>query len=244
LFSVADPTARVKGDQVPDRPFIRHRADIRPEDPVGDALPADLTGRARIREAAFRLFAARGVDATSLRTIAEAAGTSAPLVVHHFGSKEGLVRAVDEAAIARFRAALEEIPTDQPPDALSAEFGAAFARVIGGDPVMRAYLRRALLEDNPSSTALLDELLATTRSGLATLDEAGGLRPLGDAEWRPYQVLFLSLGPMLLEPLLQRELDGHAFDADVLERRSAANLDMFTHGLMDADPAGSASADG
>jgi AcrR family transcriptional regulator len=212
---------------------------------VAAALPDDLTGRARIREAAFRLFAERGVDATSLRAIAEAAGTSAPLVVHHFGSKEGLVRAVDEAAIARFKTTLDEIPTDQPPDALSAEFGAAFARVIGGDPVMRAYLRRALLEDNPSSTVLLDELLATTRSGLATLDEAGGLRPLDDDEWRPYQVLFLSLGPMLLEPLLQRELDGHAFDADVLERRSAANLDMFTHGLGATDPpTGGASADG
>jgi hypothetical protein len=58
-------------------------------------------------------------------------------------------------------------------------------------------------------------------------------------------VLFLSLGPMLLEPLLQRELDGHAFDADVLDRRSAANLDMFTHGLMAADAAtGETSADG
>ena len=211
---------------------------------MADAPPADLTGRARIRQAAFRLFAERGVDATSLRAIAEAAGTSAPLVVHHFGSKEGLVRAVDEAAIARFRTTLDEIPTDQPPDALSAEFGAAFARVIGGDPVMRAYLRRALLEDDPSSTVLLDELLATTRAGLATLDEAGGLRPLADDEWRPYQVLFLSLGPMLLEPLLQRELDGHAFDPDVLTRRSAANLDVFTHGLMAADATGSSSADG
>jgi AcrR family transcriptional regulator len=211
---------------------------------VAEALPADLTGRARIRDAAFRLFAERGVGATSLRAIAEAAGTSAPLVVHHFGSKEGLVRAVDEAAVARFRTALAEIPTDQPPDALSAEFGAAFARVIGGDPVMRAYLRRALLEDNPSSTVLLDELLATTRAGLRTLEEAGGLRPLADASWRPFQVLFLSLGPMLLEPLLQRELDGHAFDPDVLDRRSAANLDMFTHGLMAADAPGRRSADG
>jgi hypothetical protein len=153
------------------------------------------------------------------------------------------VRAVDEAAIARFKTTLDEIPTDQPPDALSAEFGAALARLIGGDPVMRAYLRRALLEDSSSSTVLLDELLATTRAGLAALDQAGGLRPLADDEWRPYQVLFLSLGPMLLEPLLQRELDGHAFDDDVLARRSAANLDMFTHGLMVGEPTGSSSAE-
>jgi hypothetical protein len=134
--------------------------------------------------------------------------------------------------VATFRAALEAVPTDQPPDVLSAEFGAAFERVIGGDPVMRAYLRRALLEDTRSSTSVLDALMTATRAGLATLDDAGGLRPLDDDEWRPYQVLFLSLGAMLLEPMLQRELDGHAFDPDVLRRRSRANLDFFTHGLM------------
>lgn len=196
------------------------------------ALPDDLTARARIREAAFRRFAAQGVAATSLRTIAEDAGTSAALVVHHFGSKEGLVRAVDDAAVATFRAALEGLPTVQAPDALSADFGAVFERVIGGDPVMRAYLRRALLQDEPASTALLDEMLEVTRAALELIDRAGGLRPLADDQWRPYQVLFIALGSMLLEPLLQRELDGHAYDPDVLHSRSDANLDFFAHGLL------------
>ena len=196
------------------------------------ALPDDLTARARIREAAFRRFAAQGVASTSLRTIADDAGTSAALVVHHFGSKEGLVRAVDDAAVATFRSALEALPTDQAPDALSADFGGVFERVIGGDPVMRAYLRRALLQDEPASTALLDEMLAVTRAGLDLIDRAGGLRPLADDQWRPYQVLFIALGSMLLEPLLQRELDGHAYDPDVLRSRSGANLDFFAHGLL------------
>ncbi len=181
-------------------------------------LPDDLTARARIREVAFRRFAADGVAATSLRAIAEDAGTSAALVVHHFGSKEGLVRAVDDAAVATFRAALESVSTDGPPGALSASFGAVFERVIGGDPVMRAYLRRALLQDDPGGSALLDEMLAVTREGLALLEEAGGLRPVVDDRWRAYQVLFIALGSMLFEPLLQRELDGHAFDAEVVAR--------------------------
>ena len=196
------------------------------------ALPDDLTARARIREAAFRRFAAQGVAATSLRAIAQDAGTSAALVVHHFGSKEGLVRAVDDAAVATFQAALDELPTDQTPDALSADFGAVFERIIGGDAVMRAYLRRALLADQPASTALLDEMLAVTRAGLKLIDRAGGLRPLADEQWRPYQVLFIALGSMLLEPLLQRELDGRAFDPDVLRSRSDANLDFFANGLL------------
>jgi AcrR family transcriptional regulator len=199
---------------------------------VAVALPDDLTARARIREAAFRLFAAHGVASTSMRAIAEAAGTSAALVVHHFGSKEGLVHAVDDAAVATFRGALADVAVDQPADALSADFGAVFERVIGNDPVMRAYLRRALLQDEAASTALLDEMLDVTREGLEALDRTGGVRTGTDPQWRPYQVLFIALGSMLLEPLLQRELDGHAFDADVVRSRSDANLDFFAHGLL------------
>ena len=45
----------------------------------------------------MELFGAEGVAATSLRSVAGAAGVSPGLVVHHFGSKQGLVRAVDEA---------------------------------------------------------------------------------------------------------------------------------------------------
>jgi TetR/AcrR family transcriptional regulator, regulator of cefoperazone and chloramphenicol sensitivity len=202
------------------------------------ALPDDLTARARIREAAFRRFAAHGVEGTSLRAIADDAGTSAALVVHHFGSKQGLVRAVDDAAVATFRAALDDVSTDQAPDAISADFGLVFERIIGGDPVMRAYLRRALLQDEPASTALLDEMLDVTRMGLETLARAGGVRPDSDPQWRPYQALFVALGSMLLEPVLQRELDGHAFDPEVVRSRSAANLDFFTHGMLSSRPDG------
>src|SRR3712207_8086528 len=47
----------------------------------------DLTGRARIRDAAIRRFAVDGFG-TSVRAIAADAGVSPGLVIHHFGSKE------------------------------------------------------------------------------------------------------------------------------------------------------------
>jgi AcrR family transcriptional regulator len=191
---------------------------------------ADLTGRARIRDAAFRLFARDGVAATSMRAVAKEAGTSPALVVHHFGSKEQLVGAVDQYVIASFHAALASVSFD--PNALSFEAGSAFAQVIGGDPTVRQYLRRALLEEQPSSTALIDDLFDLIAAGLGALDEAGALRDDSDAMWRPYQVLFIVLGPLLLEPLLQRHFDGHAFDNDLLMRRTASNHDVFARGLL------------
>lgn len=55
----------------------------------------DLTAAARIRDAAIKLWGEQGLN-TSVRAIAEAAGVSPALVIHHYGSKDGLRQAVDE----------------------------------------------------------------------------------------------------------------------------------------------------
>ena len=56
----------------------------------------DLTAKARIRNAAFELYAAKGEANTSVREVAQAAGVTHGLVVHHFVNKEGLHRAVQQ----------------------------------------------------------------------------------------------------------------------------------------------------
>ena len=63
---------------------------------------ADLTARARLRDAAIECFAARGF-AESLRAIAARAGVSAGLVRHHFGSKEQLRAECDATVLNRYR---------------------------------------------------------------------------------------------------------------------------------------------
>jgi AcrR family transcriptional regulator len=56
--------------------------------------PGPSTTRAAILEAARRRFAAAGYDATALRAIAGDAGVDPGVLLHFFGSKEGLFRAV------------------------------------------------------------------------------------------------------------------------------------------------------
>jgi AcrR family transcriptional regulator len=65
--------------------------------------PADLTGKARIHDAAIAHFAGHGFAAASLRGIAEAANVSAGLVRHHFGSKDGLRQACGAYALEFLR---------------------------------------------------------------------------------------------------------------------------------------------
>ena len=66
---------------------------------------------------------ADGIADKSLRAIAEAAGTSHRMLIHHFGSREGLLVAVIQEVEARQRAALSDLsgdlaaaPGDEPVD--------------------------------------------------------------------------------------------------------------------------------
>lgn len=73
----------------------------------------------RLLDAAERLFAARGVDAVSVRAVNAAAGANVAAVHYHFGSKEALVDAVlrrrMDALGERRRAMLAALPADRAP---------------------------------------------------------------------------------------------------------------------------------
>ena len=67
--------------------------------PEADRVGAvELTTVERIRNAALRIVAVQGVAGTSLRAVAAAAGVSLGLVQHHFATKAGLIKAVDDYA--------------------------------------------------------------------------------------------------------------------------------------------------
>jgi AcrR family transcriptional regulator len=192
---------------------------------------ADITARARIRDRAFALFAERGIAATPIRAIAAAARVSPALVLHHFGSKDGLVQAVEEALLATVNERFEQIEQAGPPDVFSERASETIAD-LATDPTLRQYLRRSLLEEHPTGTALVDQLFAWTKRALDLMDGAGELRPDADPTWRPYQVLYVVLGPLLLESLLTSHFGANAFDPDVIAARSHANHDFFAHGLL------------
>src|SRR5213592_2374635 len=59
--------------------------------------------RRLILETAQALIARAGPEGLRLQEIAAAAGISHPLILHHFGSREGLVRALVQQAVAELR---------------------------------------------------------------------------------------------------------------------------------------------
>jgi AcrR family transcriptional regulator len=70
---------------------------------------ASTTPKEKLLEAVAEVALAGGIADRSLRAIAEAAGTSHRMLIHHFGSREGLLVDVIRAVEARQRGALIEL---------------------------------------------------------------------------------------------------------------------------------------
>ncbi|QVQ51252.1 helix-turn-helix transcriptional regulator [Spiractinospora alimapuensis] len=204
---------------------------------MSEPTASDLTARARLRLAALRLFAERGFAGTTTRAIATEAGVSHALLRHHFGSKEGLRRAVDDDVLDAFDTVVSRFDAPNTEDDALAVFAQASAQLFGADELRRNYLRRSLIEGSPASGELFLRLLEGTRRSLALIRSDGGQRVEtgleGDPDryWAPFQVLFLILGPMLLEPVLGEALPRPVFDSDVLRTRSSANQRLLLRGL-------------
>jgi AcrR family transcriptional regulator len=195
-----------------------------------DVTERDLTGKARIREAALELFAAHGVASTSLRSVAKQAGVSPGLIVHHFGSKQGLCQAVDEAVVKRIEMALAEVPLDGSGGDPFEQRREMVTALLRGQPVLCNYIGRALSEDTEASAALFHRLFESARRDRA-LVEAGVMRAQSDSFWRVIHQMLLIVGPMMMRPLIERELGGSLLEKRNFDRWMRANTDLLRNGL-------------
>lgn len=179
----------------------------------------------------MRLFADRGIETTSLRDAAKAAGVSPALVVHHFGGKDGLVAAVDEAAVATFGAAYA---TDEPQDGpnLLRRRAEQTTRVMRERPDVCAYLGRALVEGTAGAARLFRLMIEAGRAEIEALAEKGALKEGTDLLWVTLQHFFLIWAPLSFMPLLEQEALGEPLlSEECLDRWVNANTQLFRGGI-------------
>ena len=164
----------------------------------------DLTAKARIRNAAFELYAAKGEANTSVREVAQAAGVTHGLVVHHFVNKEGLHRAVQQHVVDLLRHALNSVPPDGTPAEIGKARDASVARMYSENPTYLRYIRRQLLDPASVDHELLDVLAEFTLAQVRDLRAAGVASADTLEPVQVFAVLMRELAPRLLEPLMQR----------------------------------------
>jgi TetR/AcrR family transcriptional regulator, regulator of cefoperazone and chloramphenicol sensitivity len=195
-----------------------------------DVRHGDKTAIARIRDAAIEQVGERGFG-VGLRTIAEAAGVSAALVIHHFGSKEGLLRACDEFIAEEIRS--EKSEAIQSHDAAS--WLTQVAEIESFVPMM-AYLVRSMQSGGDLAKTMWRRMIDNAESYLDEGVRAGTIKPSRDPKARAKYLAFVGGGGFLLYlQMHDNPTDVRAVLRDYGDDMVLPALEVYTNGLL-ADP--------
>ncbi|CAM3670265.1 TetR/AcrR family transcriptional regulator [Mycobacterium frederiksbergense] len=187
----------------------------------------DLTTTARIRDAAIRQFGEHGFG-TGVRAIATAAGVSAGLIIHHFGSKDGLRKACDDHIAEQIRSAKSESIQSSDP----ATWLAQMAEIEDYAPMM-AYLVRSMQSGNDLAKSLWHRMIENTEQYLEAGVQAGTLKPSRDPKARARYLGMMGGGGFLLYlQLHDNPTDVRAVLRDYAEDMVLPALEVYTNGLM------------
>ena len=200
----------------------------------GRERPAeDLTARARIRDAAMRLFAERGLDGTSVRDIARAAGVSGGLIRHHFGSKDALRAACDSYA-------LDQIMRIKEQAVLEGQLGnPAFMSAAHPTVLLTLrYLARSLMDGSPAAAAMYDEMVALGEDWL-NRHHAG---QVSDPHGYSAVLVAMQSGLLMMHGQLSRWLGADIFTAEGHLRLTAALIEFYSQPLLSPELAEQARA--
>jgi AcrR family transcriptional regulator len=195
---------------------------------VRSVADEDLTGRARIRDAAIRRFGADGFGA-SVRVIAADAGVSPGLVIHHFGSKDGLRAACDEHVLRLIREAETEAFTKSGP----AEWLAQLSVLDELAPGV-GYLVQTLLAGGNLAATLLERMTRDAEVYLADAVAAGTMKPSRDPAARAAFLVDVGIGAVLSFIRRHPPVDGdyRATLRRYAEANSLPALELYTEGLL------------
>jgi AcrR family transcriptional regulator len=194
--------------------------------PAGDPAFEDLTARARIRDAAIRLFADRGIDGTTVRDIAGEAGVSPGLLRHHFGSKEALREACDAYALDRLVRIKEELVFED--KVASPTFLPSVHPTV---VLLYRYITRALLDGSPAAAAMFDDMVTLTEQWVHKM------APDVTEDHRAFAAVLVGMqsGLLAMHDHVSRALGVDMLTAQGHRRMAGALVDFYTNPLLAPD---------
>lgn len=200
---------------------------------AGERSAEDLTARARIRDAALRLFAERGLDGTTIRDIAKEAGVSGGLIRHHFGSKDDLRAACDSYALDQLMRIKEQAVLEGQL-ANPAFMSTAHPTVL----LTYRYLARSLVDGSPAAESMFDEMVELCEAWLARHNPGQMADPRGYSA----ALVAMQTGLLMMHGQLSRWLGADIFTAEGHLRLAGALIDFYSQPLLSAELAEQARA--
>ncbi|GAB1816462.1 TetR family transcriptional regulator [Mycobacterium sp. MUNTM1] len=188
---------------------------------------ADLTAAARIRDAAIEQFGEHGFG-VGLRAIAEAAGVSAALVIHHFGSKDGLRKACEDYIAETIRGSKSEALQSNDP----ATWFAQMAEIEEYAPLM-AYLVRSMQAGGELANMLWRRMIDNAEEYMEEGVRAGTIKPSRDPKARARYLAITGGGGFLLYiQMHETPTDLRAVLRDYSREMVLPALEVYTEGLL------------
>jgi len=187
----------------------------------------DLTATARIRDAAIEQFGQHGFG-VGVRAIATAAGVSPGLVIHHFGSKDGLRKACDAYVAESVRSAKSETLRTSDP----AAWFAALAEIESFAP-MTAYLMRSMQSGGELAKMLWHTMVDNAEGYIEEGVRAGTIKPSRDPKARARFLAMSGGGAFLLYMQMHdNPTDLRAVLHDYAQDMILPALEVYSQGLM------------
>ncbi|HEY7332790.1 MAG TPA: TetR/AcrR family transcriptional regulator [Candidatus Limnocylindria bacterium] len=182
--------------------------------------------RTALVDAAARLFAQRGVDATTMDDIARAAGTSRTSVFNYFGYKEMILCEIGARYVAEIAGtAVAARGRRRSPRGLLMDMADTLAVIAARDPEVVAAVAREMTHPDPARRRQASETMgygAVVDTALDALEDAGLLR---DGRMRA------SYTRMLLDMVAGALVRvGGDFPMDRLRTELHRNVDVFLDG--------------
>jgi AcrR family transcriptional regulator len=193
---------------------------------VGSRELKKAATRTALVDAAARLFAQRGVDATTMDDIARAAGTSRTSVFNYFGYKEMILCEIGARYVAEIAGtAVAARGRRRSPRGLLMDMADTLAVIAARDPEVVAAVAREMTHPDPARRRQASETMgygAVVDTALDALEDAGLLR---DGRMRA------SYTRMLLDMVAGALVRvGGDFPMDRLRTELHRNVDVFLDG--------------
>jgi AcrR family transcriptional regulator len=185
----------------------------------------------RIRRAALKSFATRGAAATSLRSVAADAGVSLGLVQHHFETKAGLIKAVDDYVMSVVIEVVAQ-PVSAPPRDSVADMGSRITTLLSEHPEVVDYYGRALVDGSPLGITIFETLSAFGTVRWNQRKDNGEVRADVDLTWASLNSLVLALGTLILRGHIERLIPDAFSTPAGLARWQGAVTTLLREGLF------------
>ena len=186
----------------------------------------------RIRRAALKSFATKGAAGTSLRSVAADAGVSLGLVQHHFETKSGLIKAVDDYVMSVvIDVVARPVSAPHAKDSI-ADMGSRVTALLLEHPDVVDYFGRALIDGSQLGNAVWDTLSAFGTARWTARKENGEAREDIDVTWASLNSLVLAVGTLIVRAHIERQIPGAFTSPEQLDRWQQSVNSLLREGLF------------